>query len=44
VDLFAATQEPDSGQLAQSYSNDGLHLTTEGYHRLAELLYKEVFS
>lgn len=44
VDLFAATQEPDSGLLAASYSNDGLHLTTDGYRRLASLLYADVFS
>lgn len=44
VDFFAATQEPGSGWLAQPYSNDGLHLTTEGYRRLAWLLYEEVFS
>ena len=44
VDLFAATQEQDSGLLAEAYSNDGLHLTTEGYRRLADLLYAEVFS
>jgi len=43
VDLFAATEEPGSGRLAQPYSNDGLHLTTLGYRRLAELLYEEVF-
>jgi len=44
VDLFTATQEQGSGLLAEPYSNDGLHLTTEGYRRLAELLYAEVFS
>lgn len=44
IDLFAATQEQGSGLLAQPYSNDGLHLTTEGYRCLAELLYEEVFS
>jgi lysophospholipase L1-like esterase len=44
VDLFSATQEGDSGLLARPYSNDGLHLTTAGYRRLAELLYAEVFS
>jgi acyl-CoA thioesterase-1 len=43
VDLFAATQEQASGLLAEAYSNDGLHLTTDGYRRLAELLYAEVF-
>jgi lysophospholipase L1-like esterase len=36
VDLFAATADPDSGQLAEIYSNDGLHLTTPGYRLLAE--------
>ncbi len=43
VDLFAATAEQDSGLLAQPYSNDGVHLTTAVYRRLAELLYDEVF-
>lgn len=36
VDLFAATADPDGGQLAQIYSNDGLHLTTAGYRLFAE--------
>jgi acyl-CoA thioesterase-1 len=44
VDFFTATQEQGSGLLAEPYSNDGLHLTTDGYRRLAELLYAEVFS
>lgn len=35
VDLFAATVDPDSGQLADIYSNDGIHLTTTGYRLLA---------
>ena len=43
VDLFMATAEPETMRLAEHYSNDGLHLTTAGYHRLAELLYHEVF-
>ena len=43
VDLFAATAEPETQVLAAAYSNDGLHLTTEGYRRLADLLYQEVF-
>jgi len=43
VDLFAATAEPDTGLLARPYSNDGLHLTTEGYRLLAELLHQQVF-
>ena len=44
VDLFTATVEPESGQLAAPYSNDGLHLTTAGYRLLATLLYEQVFA
>jgi acyl-CoA thioesterase I len=44
VDLFAATTEPHTMRLASRYSNDGLHLTTEGYRRLADLLYENVFA
>lgn len=36
VDLFAATVDPQSGQLAELYSNDGIHLTTAGYRLFAE--------
>jgi lysophospholipase L1-like esterase len=43
VDLFSATVETASGLLAAPYSNDGLHLTTEGYRLLADLLCREVF-
>ena len=43
VDLFAATADPSTLQLAAEYSNDGLHLTTEGYRRLATLLHDQVF-
>jgi acyl-CoA thioesterase I len=43
VDLFTATAEPEMLRLAEEYSNDGLHLTTEGYRLLAELLYRQVF-
>jgi lysophospholipase L1-like esterase len=43
-DLFAATAEPESQQLADRYSNDGLHLTTSGYRLFAERLYHEVFA
>ena len=42
-DLFAATLEPETQQLAARYSNDGLHLTTAGYRLIAERLYQEVF-
>lgn len=44
VDLFAATIESTTGQLAAQYSNDGLHLTTGGYRLLAQLLYDQVFA
>jgi acyl-CoA thioesterase-1 len=44
VDLFTATADPETGQLAASYSNDGLHLTTAGYRLLAQLLYEHVFA
>lgn len=43
VDLFTATAEPKTLRLAEQYSNDGLHLTTEGYRLLAERLYHDVF-
>jgi lysophospholipase L1-like esterase len=43
VDLFSATAEPGTGRLAENYSNDGLHLTTEGYRLLAERFYLDVF-
>ncbi len=36
VDLFSATVDPESGQLAAMYSNDGIHLTTAGYQLFAE--------
>lgn len=44
IDLFSATADPATCRLAEPYSNDGLHLTTEGYRRLADLLYGQVFS
>ncbi len=44
VDLFQATVEPDTLQLAALYSNDGLHLTTAGYRLLADLLFEQVFA
>lgn len=43
VDLFTATADPDTLLLAERYSNDGLHLTTEGYRTMADLLYEQVF-
>ncbi|HKQ35981.1 MAG TPA: GDSL-type esterase/lipase family protein [Nitrospiraceae bacterium] len=43
-DLFAATAEPETQQLAAEYSNDGLHLTTAGYRLIAERLHQEIFA
>jgi lysophospholipase L1-like esterase len=43
VDLFGETAEPGTRYLDARYSNDGMHLTTEGYRRLADLLYDRVF-
>ncbi len=36
VDLHNATADPNNGQLAEVYSNDGIHLTTAGYRLFAE--------
>jgi lysophospholipase L1-like esterase len=44
VDLFTATADRETRQLAAPYSNDGLHLTTAGYRLLARLLYDGVFA
>ncbi|MDP9132534.1 MAG: SGNH/GDSL hydrolase family protein [Nitrospirota bacterium] len=43
-DLFAVTAEPESLLLAEPYSNDGLHLTTSGYHLFGRLLYEQLFA
>ncbi len=39
VDWFTGTSEPETNLLIPEYSNDGLHLTTLGYKKLAELLW-----
>lgn len=44
IDLFGATAEQPSRQLAAPYSNDGLHLTTAGYRLFARLLYDRIFA
>jgi lysophospholipase L1-like esterase len=44
VDVFTATAEPETWLLAERYSNDGLHLTTDGYRLLATLLYDQVLA
>jgi len=42
VDWFAETCEPHTQALASEYSNDGLHLTIAGYHKLAEMVWEQV--
>jgi len=44
VDAFTATADPKTWYLESLYSNDGLHLTTEGYRCIAALLYTQVFA
>ncbi|MFO0705622.1 MAG: GDSL-type esterase/lipase family protein [Nitrospira sp.] len=44
VDLFSATADAESRLLAREYSNDGVHLTTEGYRRFAELVCAQVLA
>ena len=42
LDLFAETCESQTLALAREYSNDGLHLNTAGYLKLAELVWYQV--
>ena len=42
VDWFTETCEVGTQVLAAKYSNDGLHLNTMGYRKLAELVWKPV--
>ena len=44
LDLFTATAEPATQELAARCSNDGLHLNTAGYQLFAQLLYDQVFA
>ncbi len=44
LDLFSHTVEEGSVQLAEVYSNDGIHLSTDGYELLATLLWEEVWA
>ncbi len=44
VDLFTATAESATQQLAAPCSSDGLHLNTAGYRLFAQLLYDQVFA
>jgi lysophospholipase L1-like esterase len=42
VDWFAETCETSTQALASEYSNDGLHLNTIGYRKLAEMIWTQV--
>jgi hypothetical protein len=42
VDWFAETCESKTQVLTSKYSNDGLHLTTAGYRKLAEMIWEQV--
>ncbi len=44
VDWFTETCEPETQALAIAYSNDGLHLATTGYRRLAEMIWEQVLA
>ena len=39
VDLFTATADLQTGRLLKRYSDDGLHLTEEGYKKVAEEIF-----
>jgi acyl-CoA thioesterase-1 len=41
VDLFTATADTKTKRLLQRYSGDGLHLNTEGYQKLADIIFNE---
>jgi len=43
VDLFSATADTATQRLSPKYSNDGLHLSAEGYRKVAETIFKEAF-
>jgi len=40
VDLYGATTDA-SGRLRRELSNDGVHLNTEGYRLVAEIIYQD---
>jgi lysophospholipase L1-like esterase len=42
VDWFTTTCESQAQALAHEFSNDGLHLNTAGYRKLAELVWNQV--
>ena len=41
ADTFQATANPQTQRLLEVYSNDGLHLSTAGYKKLAETIFQE---
>lgn len=41
VDLFTTTADAKTSRLSQQYSGDGLHLNTEGYQRVGEIIFSE---
>jgi len=44
ADLFTATAEPKTNRLLKRYSNDGLHLNSDGYERIGEEISKTIRS
>ncbi len=44
VDWFAETGDPKTYELISAYSNDGLHLNTIGYKKLAEMIWEQVLA
>jgi len=41
VDVFRATLDEATGRLASRYSSDGLHLSSEGYGKMGDVIYEE---
>jgi len=41
ADLFKATAHPTTKRLLEEYSNDGLHLSTDGYRKMADTIFDE---
>ncbi|MFH1327554.1 MAG: GDSL-type esterase/lipase family protein [Candidatus Bathyarchaeota archaeon] len=42
VDLFTTTADKDTSRLLEQYSDDGLHLTEEGYRKIAEEIFRVI--
>jgi len=41
ADIFRATADPKTNRLLDEYSNDGLHLNTYGYQKMADTIFEE---